>query len=375
MRRETDEEKLAVRRRSFIWGIAVLLLLCIVVSVTEFHTTPRLPRPKIGMIMRGTKDGDGWNKVQYEGLRAAAKDLGMDVIVKENALGTVEEYRQILKSFAARGIRRVVVTRHRYSPELRALFRQHPEMEFILQTTEFSESNMLSCSTRLFEVQYLAGLIAGYQTKTDIVGYVAPFSCVEVDRGLNAFAIGVTRANPKARVKVAWTTDWDAPERERAAVEQLALENADVISYQQDGRTVADTAERLGIDYIDAHEPHPEHSHCLTAVQSDWKEVYHNLLRKNPRRTGRMANTNNYLWLGFLHHIVSVAPLSEGVSPRAREAIARSVRDRVKGTHLIYGGEIYDANGVQRCDAKEILSNEYLRTQMNWLVKGVETVE
>ena len=371
----SEEARLENRQRRFIMGLAVLILLCIVVSVVEFHTAPRMPRQKIGMIMRGAKDGDGWNKVQYQGLKAAAKELGMDVVVKENTLGTIDEYQQILQGFAARGIRRVVITRHRYSPELRALLRQHPEMEFILQTTEFAEKNMLSCSTRLFEVQYLAGMIAGYQTETGVVGYVAPFSCVEVNRGLNAFTIGVKRTNPAARVKVAWTGDWDTPERERAAVESLAAEKADVLSYQQDGRTVADTAERLGIDYIDAHEPHPEHRHCLTAVQSDWKEVYHNILRKNIWRGDRMANENNYLWLGFLHHIVSVAPLSEGVTPRAREAIARSVRDRVKGTHLIYGGEIYDANGVKRCDTKEILSNEYLRTQMNWLVKGVETVE
>ena len=63
------------------------------------------------------------------------------------------------------------------------------------------------------------------------------------------------------------------------------------------------------------------------------------------------------------------------MTPRAREEISRSVRDRAKGERLIYGGEIYDSNNVKRCDAKEILSNEYLRVHMNWLVKGVEQVE
>ncbi len=370
----SDEERLKKRQRHFIMGIACVVLLCILVSVAEFHTAPKTPRQQIGLIMRGAKDQDGWNKVQYEGLRDAAKELGMDVIVKENTLGTIEEYRQIIKNFAARGVQRVVITRHRYTPEMRALFRQHSEMEFILQTTEFSEDNMMSCSTRLFEVQYLAGLIAGYQTQTGMVGYVAPFQSVEVCRGLNAFTIGVKRANPKAHVKVAWSSDWDTPDRERAAVDALAMEDGDVLSYQQDGRTVADAAEKKGIDYIDAHEPHPEHRHCLTAVQSDWRAVYHNLLSRRVRK-GRMANANNYLWQGFLEHIVTVAPLSKWVSPRAREEIARSVRDRAKGERLIYGGEIYDVNGVKRCDAKEILSNDYLRMNMNWLVKGVEQVE
>ena len=370
----SEEKRLEKRQRHFILGLALLILLCIGVSVVQFHTEPRQSRPKIGMIMRGSKDQDGWNKVQYEGLRDAAKELGMDVIVKENVSRSLGDYKKIIDSLAAQGVQRVVVTMHRYPPELRELFRQYPKMEFILQTTEFSEDNMLSCSTRLFEVQYLAGLIAGYQTETGVVGYVAPFPCVEVNRGLNAFTIGVKRANPAAHIKVAWSSDWDTPERERAAVDALAMESVDVLSYQQDGRTVADAAERRDIDYIDAHEVHPEHTNCLTAVQSDCRTVYHNLMSRHVRK-GRMANANNYLWQGFLEHIVSVAPLSERVTPRAREDITRSVRDRAKGERLIYGGEIYDNNGVKRCDAKEILSNEYLRVYMNWLVKGVEQVE
>ncbi|MBE6093904.1 MAG: BMP family ABC transporter substrate-binding protein [Schwartzia succinivorans] len=370
----SEEKRLEKRQRHFIMGLALLVLLCIGVSVAEFHTEPKLPRPKIGVIMRGTKDQDGWNKVQYEGLRDAAKELGMDVIVKENTPRLIGDYKKIIDSLVSQGVHRIVFTWHRYPPELRELLRQYPNLEFILQTTEFSEDNMLSCSTRLFEVQYLAGLIAGYQTKTGVVGYVAPFSCVEVNRGLNAFVIGVKRANPSAHIKVAWTNDWDVPERERAAVDALAMEEVDVLSYQQDGRAVADAAERQGIDYIDAHEVHPEHVHCLTAVQSDWRTVYRNLLSRHIRK-GKMANANNYLWQGFLEHIVTVAPLSERVTPRAREEISRSVRDRAKGERLIYGGEIYDSNNVKRCDAKEILSNEYLRVHMNWLVKGVEQVE
>ena len=362
------------RLTTFILGVAFILLCCIGISVTEFRTTAKQSRQKIGMIMTGAKNEDGWNKVQYEGLRDAAKQHGMDVIVREHVRGTLDEFKSILDNFSARGIRRVVVTQHQYSMELRELFRKYPDIEFILQTTEFSEENMVSCSTRLFEVQYLAGLIAGYQTETGVVGYVAPFSCVEVNRGLNAFTIGVKRANPTAHVRVAWTGNWNMPDRERAAVESLRAEDADVLSYQQDSRTVADAAESMGIDYIDAHEPHPEHKHCLTAVQSDWQSVYSNILGKRIRRD-RMSNANNYFWRGFMEHVVLIAPLSEQFSLKAREAITRSVIERTEGKHLIYGGEIYDSNGVKRCDAKEILSNEYLRTRMVWQVRGVESVE
>ena len=110
MKRETEETRRSRRMSRFIFGIAVMLLVCIVVSVSEFHTAPRMPRQKIGLIMRGAKDQDGWNKVQYEGLRDAAKDLGMDVVVKENTLRSLDEYKKILDNFAAQGIQRVVIT-------------------------------------------------------------------------------------------------------------------------------------------------------------------------------------------------------------------------------------------------------------------------
>ena len=40
-----EEARLEKRQRRFIMGLAVLILLCIVVSVAEFHTEPKLPRP------------------------------------------------------------------------------------------------------------------------------------------------------------------------------------------------------------------------------------------------------------------------------------------------------------------------------------------
>ena len=119
----SDEKRLEKRQRHFIMGVALLVLICIVVSVAEFHTAPKQSRPKIGLVMRGAKDDDGWNKVQYEGLKAAAKELGMDVIVKENALRSIGEYRKILNSLVSQGVQRVVVTWHRYPPEMRELFR------------------------------------------------------------------------------------------------------------------------------------------------------------------------------------------------------------------------------------------------------------
>ena len=41
----SDEKRLETRQRHFIMGVALLVLLCIVVSVAEFHTVPKQSRP------------------------------------------------------------------------------------------------------------------------------------------------------------------------------------------------------------------------------------------------------------------------------------------------------------------------------------------
>ena len=37
----SEEKRLETRQRHFIMGLACLILLCIVVSVAEFHTAPK----------------------------------------------------------------------------------------------------------------------------------------------------------------------------------------------------------------------------------------------------------------------------------------------------------------------------------------------
>ena len=65
---------------------------------------------------------------------------------------------------------------------------------------------------RIYQMRYLSGIVAGMQTKTGKVGYVAAFDIPEVVRGINAFTLGVRKANPDANVIVRWTKSWEDDE-------------------------------------------------------------------------------------------------------------------------------------------------------------------
>src|SRR5205085_7913672 len=81
--------------------------------------------------------------------------------------------------------------------------------------------NLNTYNARYYEARYLAGLLAGKQSKSGIAGYVAGFPVPEVIQGINAFTLGMREANPKAKVKVLWLDHWLDPPKEREAAAVL----------------------------------------------------------------------------------------------------------------------------------------------------------
>ena len=47
------------------------------------------------------------------------------------------------------------------------------------------------CFPKLFEARYLAGMVAGYMTQTNVIGYVVAIRIPQGIRQINAFAMGV----------------------------------------------------------------------------------------------------------------------------------------------------------------------------------------
>ncbi len=64
--------------------------------------------------------------------------------------------------------------------------------------------NLLVFENRVIETAYLAGIIAGGSTKTNIVGIVGAKPLAQTNRMANAFIAGAKFANPKVAVKVSF---------------------------------------------------------------------------------------------------------------------------------------------------------------------------
>src|SRR5690606_9934487 len=94
---------------------------------------------------------------------------------------------------------------------------------------------------------YLAGIVAGEMTESNVLGYIAPYPIAEVVRNLNAFALGAQSVNPDVEVRPIWIFSWFDPPGEREAAQALIDAGVDVIARESDSVEPDKLAEEAGV--------------------------------------------------------------------------------------------------------------------------------
>src|SRR3546814_13037295 len=116
--------------------------------------------------------------------------------------------------------------------------RQFPDVKFVHSTGYKTAPNVATTNSRFYEARYLAGIIAGKMTKSNVAGYVGAFPIPEVLQGINAFTRGMLSVNPQAEVRVIWVNSWYEPGKERDEARALMGQGADNVMHNKDRTTV-----------------------------------------------------------------------------------------------------------------------------------------
>jgi len=252
-------------------------------------------------------------------------------------------------------------------------FEKYSDIVFYSISSETDAENCISYFGRLYQVRYLSGLIAGSVTETNNIGYVANTPNNEINRGINAFTLGVKAVNPKARVIVKWVGSWDDKQAETDAVNSLIEEyNIDLVTHHQNQNYVVEAAEKAGIYSIGNNGISGEYSEkYLTSVGWNWLELYKKIIREFIHdKSDKDVNH----WFGIETGAVVLSELSEAVDEETRDLVS-SAEEKIKSGKDVFSGVIYDNNGNQQCDTEEIITDETLLNNMDWFVEGVEIYE
>ncbi|MBQ8787328.1 MAG: BMP family ABC transporter substrate-binding protein [Oscillospiraceae bacterium] len=323
---------------------------------------------KIGYILTGSIDEPGWNGMNYKGIEAVCSRLETELIVKENVLENTGKCPEAVSELAESGAELIILSSFGYPGEVREIIDKYPEISFYGISSQYYSDNMSSYFGRMYQVRYLTGIIAGMMTESGNIGYVAAMANDEVNRGINAFTLGVKRVNPNASVNVMWTDSWDDEDKAKGAAEKLVNGGADVLTYHQNQPYVIEYADEAGVYSIGYNEAAEGFSDkYLTAAVWNWEQLYSDIVEDFLQ--GR-ANSRQHHWCGIETGAVELSELSPLVTEEIREELEKARAEIIAGKD-VFSGEIYDRDGVKRCGEDEFISDAALMDDFDWYVDGV----
>lgn len=360
-------DKHALRQRILLVS-AVIVLATVIVMIYAAGITINAA-PKIGLIITGETTDSGWNGAHYTGVVSACKKLNTKLVVKENVEEGSGQCAEAIHELVKEGAKMIILSSYSYPTETKDVIESYPDIAFYGISSEYVSDNLTSYFGRMYQARYLAGIIAGMKTETDSIGYVAAMPNSEVNRGINAFTLGVKSVNPDATVYVKWTDSWNDSEKETAAVAKLiSAKSADVITYHQNQHSVVQAADEAGVYSIGYNQVADGFSDkYLTAAVWDWDSLYFQIIREFVQG---QPNTVKQRWFAIDSGVVELSEFSPIVSDEIRQAVD-SARDRLCGMSDVFSGIIYDNNGELRCGEGETLSDDTLLKNMDWFVDGV----
>jgi basic membrane protein A and related proteins len=221
------------------------------------------------------------------------------------------------------------------------------------------------------ECQYLAGIVAGYTSKTKKLGFIAAKPIPQVLRNINAFTLGARSVDPSITTRVIFTGEWSMPVKEAEAANSLIDQGVDVLTCHVDSpKVVVETAEKRGIYSSGYHASQAALAPkgYLTGAEWDWSTPYAAQIKA--AQTG--APMPNLLRGGLKEGYVKMSPYGPAVSDAAKKKADEVKAAMLKGGFVIFKGALKDNKGNTVIAAgKSIDQFDPELEKMNYLVEGV----
>lgn len=355
-----------------VFFLGMFLTVYLLMSYTNDDSDEQ--REKVGFIITGDISEKGWSESHYSGVKKACENLNLELLCKSDIPENSGKCPTAVEELISEGARIIFLMSFNYPSEVLPLMEKYSNVTFVSMSTLEEAKNLTSCFARMYQGRYLAGALAGMQTKTNILGYVAAMPNSEVNRGINAFTLGAQRTNPNVKVFVMWTDSWQDEEVEAQHAEILVKKyNADVLTYHQNEDATGKVAEKLGVDFIGYNALLENYSeHYLTSVICRWDLFYEDILQKYLK--GELISLRN-CWLGVQENSITFSDYSNLVDNSTRSILNSFYSELKYEGNLIFCNEIYDNAGNLRCEEYEVISDYELLRSIDWLIKGVEVVE
>ncbi|THT99268.1 BMP family ABC transporter substrate-binding protein [Lampropedia puyangensis] len=334
-------------------------------------TTAQESKPlKIAFAYIGPVGDGGWTYAHDNGRKALEAALGDKVQTKYvESVPESADAERILRGFAAEGNDIIFGTTFGYMDYMVRLAQDFPNVKFEHATGYKTAGNLATYDSRTYEGAYLAGIIAGGMTQSNVVGVVGSVPIPEVIRNINSFTLGAQSVNPKITTKVVWVNEWFNPPKETEAATSLINSGADILFQNTDSAAVLKTAQDQGkraFGWDSDMTAYGPKAHLGSAV-INWGPYY--------IKTAQDAVNGNWSsgqhWWGVKEGAIDIVSLADDIPQEIKDKVAQAKQGLKDGTFSIWKGPIVDQEGKEVLTADQVADDGFL-LGIKFYVKGVE---
>ena len=325
---------------------------------------------KVGFIYVGPVADAGWTFAHDLGRKAVEAKFGDRV--KTTFIESVKEgpdAERVIRDLVAQGNKVIFATSFGFGDSMEKVAKDHPEVFFEHATGYKTAPNLRNYEGRFYEDSYLAGVMAGMMTKSNVIGFVGSFPIPEVLRNINAYTLGARSVNPKVKTKVVWISTWVDPPKEAEAAQSLINQGADVLLQNTDSTAVLQTAEKNGKlafgwdSDMSAFAPKAHLASCAL----NWGPYYIKAVNDVLEKTWKVENTK---W-GIKEGLTEFVKVNDSVPPAARAKVEEAKAFLVANPGAVYRGPLKDNTGKEVL-AAGVVGDDKFKGEMNFYVEGVD---
>jgi basic membrane protein A and related proteins len=209
-----------------IWRHAVVMM-----ALTSCSPTP-ITGMRVGLVTPGSVADAAWNSGAYQGLQRIRDSLGLSISQVEAR--TPAEQSEALRTYAAQGYDLVFAHGFEFQDAAERVSSDYPRTVFIVTSGRRARGNVSPLIFRLEEASYLAGMVAGGLTRSNVLGFVGGIELPPIEAAYQGWVNGAKAVNPKVRSRKIYLNSFDDVAAGREATLALIGAGADMFHHNAD---------------------------------------------------------------------------------------------------------------------------------------------
>lgn len=187
---------------------------------------------RVALLTPGPITDQSWNGSAYEGLLRIRDSLHAEISNIQTK--TPAEFEENFRQYGAQGYRIVFGHGFEFQDAAARVAPEFPKTMYVTTSGNTSGPNLAGIRFAFEEPSFMAGMVAGAMTKTNVIGAIGGTELPPVRDSFKAFTDGARATNPNVQVLVSYIGSWeDASAGKEQALAQISRK-ADIIFQNAD---------------------------------------------------------------------------------------------------------------------------------------------